>query len=90
MKIIREQLQDIKDGKFSNEDISNAKELIIAGLNSIKDEQTSEISYLMSQEILSQKIDLEEYINQIRAVSKEDIIRVANKIEINTIYFLKN
>ena len=90
LKIIREQLQDIKDGKFSNEDISNAKELIIAGLNSIKDEQTSEISYLMSQEILSQKIDLEEYINQIRAVSKEDIIRVANKIEINTIYFLKN
>ena len=33
---------------------------------------------------------LEEYIKNINQVSKEDIIKIANSLQINTIYFLKN
>ena len=33
---------------------------------------------------------MEEYIKNINQVSKEDIIKIANSLQINTIYFLKN
>ncbi len=90
IEIIKQQLEDIKKGKFTDEDIINAKELMVASLNSIKDEQASQISYLMSQELLAKKIELTEYIKQIKSVTREQIINVANKVMINTIYFLKD
>ena len=31
-----------------------------------------------------------EYIKNIEKVAKEDIIKIANSLQINTIYFLKN
>ena len=33
---------------------------------------------------------VDEYIERIEKVSKQDIIQVANKVEMNTIYFLRN
>ena len=35
-------------------------------------------------------MNYEEYINKINFVTKKDIIDLANKIQINTIYFLTN
>ena len=32
----------------------------------------------------------EEYINKINSITKQDIIDLANRIQVNTIYFLKN
>lgn len=90
VEIIKQQLEDMKQGKFSDENITDAKELMIASLNSIKDEQTSQISYLMSQELLDKEQELSEYIEQIKLVTREQIIDVANKVKINTIYFLKD
>ena len=90
IEIIKKQLDDMKNGNFTDEDIKNAKELLSASINSIKDEQTSEISYYMSGEILQDSTSLEETANQINKVYKEDIINIANSIKINTIYFLRN
>ena len=90
IKIIKEQLEDIKNSKFTDDDIKSAKELLIASVNSIRDEQASEISYYMSEEILENSTSLDETIEKINKVSKEDIIKIANSIKINTIYFLRN
>ena len=35
-------------------------------------------------------MDYDEYIEKINNVTKEEIVSLANKIQINTIYFLKN
>lgn len=90
INIIKEQLEDMKNGCFTDEDIKNAKELLISSINSLKDEQSSEISYYMSSELLDEKTSLEDTINAVKNVSKEDIIKIANYININTIYFLRN
>lgn len=90
LDIIKQQLEDMKQGKFSDDNITDAKELMIASLNSIKDEQASQISYLMSQELLDNNQELVDYIEQIKSVTREQITNVANKVIINTIYFLKD
>ena len=90
IEIIRKQLQDMKDGKFSETDIENAKKGIISSIKSIDDEQDTEITYFFGQELTNNRITLEEYIEKIENVTKEKIIEIAKLITINTIYFLKN
>ncbi len=89
VEIIKKQLDDMKNGKFTPKDIINAKELLVGGLSAIKDEQTSEISYELSRELGNDKSTIDEYIEQIKNVKKQDIIDIAKEISINTIYFLK-
>ena len=90
LEIIRKQLEDMKNGIFTDEDIENAKKSIISGIRSINDEQDTEITYLFGQELTNEKISTEEYIKNIEQVSKENIIKIANSLQINTIYFLRN
>ena len=90
LEIIREQLQDMKDGKFTEEDIENAKKNIISTIKNIKDEQDTEIVYFFGQELTDKKVPLDEYIEKIDKVSKEDVVKIANSVYINTIYFLKD
>ena len=90
ISLIKDQLDEIREGKFNEEDIGNAKELLVASLNAINDEQTSEISYRMSQELSGENESVDETIQKIKAVNKEAILEVAQGIKINTIYFLTN
>ena len=90
MEIIRKQLEDMKNGDFTDEDIENAKKGIISGIKAIDDEQDTEITYFFGQELTNSKTSIDEYMEKIQKVTKEDIIKVANSITINTIYFLKD
>lgn len=88
--IIKKQLIDMQNGDFTDKDIKDAKQLITAGLKNILDEQSSQISYEFSQELSNEKITIEEFIKNIQNVNKQEIIDVAKRTQINTIYFLKN
>lgn len=88
LEIIKKQIQDMKTGEFTEKDINNAKQLIIASFKSMQDEQDSTISYYFGKEMEQEKIDIPAYISQIQNVTKEQIVEIANKITINTIYFL--
>ena len=90
VKLIREQLDKMKEGDFSQEELANNKKGIIAAIKTINDEQDTELMYYFGQELAGNKITTEEYKNRIEKIQKEDIILVAKKAEINTIYFLRN
>ena len=90
VQIIKEQLNDMKNGKFTQTDIENAKNLIIATIENIEEEQDTEISYYFGQELSNSQVSVQEYIEKIKSVTKEQIVEVANNTSINTIYFLKD
>lgn len=90
MEIIKKQLEDMKNGIFTDEDIANAKKGIISVIKSIDDEQDTQITYLFGHELTNITTTEEEYMEKINNVTKEDIIKVAQSIAINTVYFLKN
>lgn len=89
-EIIKEQLKEMEDGKFTDADIENAKNIIISTVDGIPDSQDSEISYYLGQELTREFVSLHEYIEKIKNVKKEDVEFISKKIKINTIYFLKN
>ena len=80
----------MKNGNFTEEDLQNAKKYMISGLQSVQDEQDSEITYYIGQELSGKLTTFEEYIDKVNKVSIKDVKNVANKISINTIYFLRN
>lgn len=90
LEIIKEQLKDMENGNFTDEDIENAKNLIIATIENIPEEQDTQISYYLGQELAGTNISVEEYKNKIKDVTKEQIIEVAQSVKMNTIYFLRN
>ena len=87
---VKEQLEDIKNGKFTDEDIQNAKKIIVSTIKSIDDEQDTEITYFLGQELTDNRVTLDEYENLVNNVTRENIIDIAKKTNINTIYFLKD
>ena len=90
LEIIKKQIEDMKNGDFTDEEIENAKNGIIASIKTIDDEQDTEITYYFGQELSGTKTRLEEYIENIQKINKADVLEVAKQISINTIYFLKN
>lgn len=88
LDLIKVQIEDMKKGDFTEEDIKNAKTSIISTIKAIPEEQDSEITYNFGQEISGQKMKYEEYEQKINEVTKQSIIDIANSVKIDTIYFL--
>lgn len=90
LEIIKKQIEDMKNGEFSEEEVQNAKQGTIATIKTIDDEQDTEIIYLFSQELSKQQNSIEEYIDKIQKVDKNKVVDIAKRVDINTVYFLKN
>ena len=90
LDLIKKQIEDIRKGDFTEEEVENAKKAIISSIETIDDEQDTSITYYFGQEMSGNQKSVDEYIERIGKVTKEDIIQVANKVETNTIYFLRN
>ncbi len=90
LELIKKQIEDMKQGDFTEEDIQNAKKGIIATIKTIDDEQDTGITYYFGQELTQKAVTIQEYENKIQEVSKEDVIQIAKNVAIHTIYFLKD
>lgn len=90
LELIRKQIDDMKEGDFTDKDIEDAKTGIIANIKTIADEQDTELTYYFGQELSQNKTSVEKYEEKINNVSKQDIINIANKVSINTVYFLRD
>lgn len=90
LELIKQQIEDMKKGEFTEEDIQNAKKGMIAAIKTINDEQDTEITYYFGQELSDSNISIQEYMNRIEKVSKEDVVDIAENVAINTVYFLRD
>lgn len=89
VKLIKDQLEILRNGEFSEDDLNAAKEYMRAGINAIETEQDTGIVYYIGQEISKTNTTIEEYLKNIEEVTKEDVVQIAKSVHINTIYFLK-
>lgn len=90
LELIKKQIEDMKNGDFTEEDIENAKKVIISTIKTIDDEQDTEISYYLGQELTDNHISIPDYMARIEKVTKQDVLNIAKNVGIHTIYFLKD
>lgn len=85
--LVKKQLKAIQKGDFTEEEIEKAKIRYISIIDEMYDYPSQIISYYYASEILDSDLP-EERKKMIDKVSKEDIVKVANKIYVDTIYLL--
>jgi predicted Zn-dependent peptidase len=86
--IIALQLKEMKAGNFTNEEVENIKELVISDIKETLDHSQGIVELLYQQVIAGEDLPPNEFIKGIQQVKKADMIRVAEKIELDTIYLL--
>ena len=90
LDIIKKQIEDMSTGNFTEEEVENAKKGYISALKTIENEQDSELIYYFGKEFNKNELSFEDYEKRIEKVKKEDVLKVAKLVKIDTIYFLQN
>lgn len=86
--LVKEAIQDIANGKITEEDIEKAKVTYKNAWKEILDNPLSIINMYLAH--VYYNLDLvDERINKINKITKEDIIALAHKISLNATYLLK-
>lgn len=88
--IVRDELDAIKNGDFSKNDIDISVKSLKSSTESIKDSIFLISEFFFSQSISQDFRTLEEIMLDFEEVTKEEIVEAANKITIDTIYFMRN
>lgn len=88
LKLIGKEIDDMKLGNFTDEEIADAKSALENAYLSYLDEQTAIINIYMGQRLLGTVQSIEEMIKDMKNVTKEDIIEVANRLDLKMTYFL--
>ena len=83
------QLELVKKGDFSDEELSNAVASLVDSYVQIGDSLGSLIAHRVSSDLLGISLSREEQIEQIKSVTRERVIAVAQDITADTVYLLK-
>lgn len=83
------QMEDIKKGNISDMEMSAALLGTVNSINSTSDNPFILDDYYLGKIIADKMVTLEELVESIKKVTKEDVMKVAEKIQLDTVYFLK-
>ncbi len=88
--IIRKQIEDLKEGIFTEADMEVSRKSIRTSTESIKDNIFLISEFFFSQLLSGDSRSLEQIILDFENVTKDEVIQASNKIVPDTIYFMKN
>lgn len=88
VSLVKKILLDLKKGKFSDKDISIAKEIYNTSLEEIEESEFRIINEYLLREIFNYD-SIENRINKMNKVKKSEILKVFKKIDIDTIFLLE-
>ena len=78
----------MKQGVFDNKDIGDAKEVILSIIEEMNDNPWAIIDHYNNY-LYFNTDTLDKQIEEISKIQKDDIVKVANKIDIDTVFLLK-
>lgn len=88
VKLIKKEMKEMEEGNFKDEDIVIAKNNYLTLLKEIEDNENAIIETYLAKDLLNLG-DIEERKQMIKKVTKEDIVKVAKKVKIDTIFLLE-
>jgi len=81
-------LTEMQAGNFDDEEIHAAKKYITNGLESMKDSLAVMEDYTLAQSLVGQELSIDEFIENINKVTKDEIVAAAQKIKLDTMFLL--
>jgi len=86
--IINQQLDDICQGKISDYEFDSTIKSLVNSFKEAADNPSMIISLYLDGIINGMQISTEEIIKNLYKVTKEDVINVAQKVNLDTVFFL--
>ena len=87
---IEQQLEEMRKGNITEEEMRNSKRAIENSIRTMGDNASALAEFYYSQIISSPSYEIEELLAKIQKVTIQDLVAVADKVKLDTIYFLKS
>ena len=88
LELVKKNLSDMKKGKFTQEEINQAKEIYNTSKDETYESESRIINEFFLRDILSLP-SLEERATIINNVTKQEIVKAMKKIKIDTVFLLE-
>ncbi len=88
LELISKEVEDMKQGKITEEELENSKKYIINNLKSLNDNLAALTDYYYSMSIQDSNRTIEDIIDLVSKVQISDIVEVGKEIYLDTVYFL--
>ncbi|WP_035663670.1 EF-P 5-aminopentanol modification-associated protein YfmF [Halalkalibacter akibai] len=88
VEIIKEQFEAMKKGDFTDAEVEQTKAMLKNQILETADVARGLVEISYHQVVSGKKRSISEWMTEIDAVTKEDIVNVAQKVRLDTIYFL--
>ncbi|SDC61156.1 Predicted Zn-dependent peptidase [Terribacillus halophilus] len=89
-EIIDAQLAAMQAGDFEANEVGEVKDLIVSQILETIDNPAGHIETLYQQVVGHKNIPIEKMLEAIRQVTKEGVLQVAEKVQLDTVYLLTN
>lgn len=84
-ELIHQQVEDIKKGNFTEEELDIAKYTVLSNIQSVSDYPNSYINFYYNMLITNGSVDIEENLRIIRAVTRESVIESFADIKLGAV-----
>jgi predicted Zn-dependent peptidase len=88
VRIIHEQMDAMKKGDFSDQELEQTKAVIQNQMLETVDTARGLVEVLYHNVVANVDIPLNHYLEEVQKATKEEVVNVAQKVELDTIYFL--
>ena len=88
LTIVDQQLEDMANGNISHAEWHQSRQMLLESMQKLGDSPGALIQLALSGRLYNRTQSAEEIMEQIRAVTRDDVIRVARSVVPDTVYFL--
>lgn len=88
--IIQEQLESMRQGNLSELELDQTKAMISNHLRELQDSAYEMIAYDFNSVLTGKQRSAQQLLEQVQAVTADDIVKVAQGVQLDTIYFLRD
>jgi len=82
------QMDLIREGRISDEELENARGAIVHAMNSLGDNPAVLAQWYLPRVLTNTVQTPQEIVQEIKEITKEDVMRVAERIQLDTVYTL--
>ncbi|MBE7056944.1 MAG: insulinase family protein [Ruminococcaceae bacterium] len=87
-ELIFDQLKEIQQGNVTRNEYEDTIKMFVNSYNAYKDTVFSIMDFHLGEILMGTDLDIDGFVNKIKSVTIEDVIKVSHKIIPDTVYFL--